>query len=180
LDRKEYNFDFYLEHRVYFINHIDKKTEQDLFFIFNSIIKDNLNSKDIGSFILYIDSFGGDANPAFGISRLISNTEIPVYTFVTGSAMSAASLISINGIKRFAFKDAIFMLHNVEGVNYGTALNLKRQSDYVIMLNNKAKQIYKSKTKLPKSIINDIYEKQLEIYLDAKEALRYKLIDEII
>jgi len=129
---------------------------------------------------IFINSNGGDIFAAIPIVDAISNSKIPIETYVEGIAASAASLISLVGHKRYITKNSFMLVHElrsgVEGT-YSEIINEKQNCDKLMKV---IKDIYQEKTngKFPKKTMEKILKKDL--ILTSQECLEFGLVDEII
>ena len=129
---------------------------------------------------IYIDSHGGRAYQCLGLLGLMKNSRVPIHTIVTGVAASAGFLISITGHKRFSYKTSTFMYHQIAGSDWG---KLKEREDHLMEARRLQKIVEKhtmEHTKITKKRIKEVFEKKIDWYMNAKEALEYGVIDEIL
>jgi len=129
---------------------------------------------------VYIDSYGGRVYQCFGLLGIISNCNTPVHTIVTGCAMSAGFVISITGHKRFAYEKATFMYHQLYGFTDG---KLKDMTEQIVESERLMKVIEEhvlSHTKINATKLKEVFDAKLDWYLNAKEAIKYGVIDHII
>ena len=133
-------------------------------------------------FKVFIDSFGGYTSIGFGIGRAIKLSKGNVITIVTGNCLSAAAVIAIQGHQRWAYRHAHFMIHGIQASigDYKPILNFERFAKASVDDENQLKLVLKENSKLPKKIMEDIFEKNLEFHANAKKALEYGLIDKIL
>jgi len=129
---------------------------------------------------LYINCYGGDIPAMFAIYDVMRMIKPSVYTFVLGVAASAAAVLLCAGEPgcRFALPHSEIMIHEPlhDGMGGST-------TDMQIFQN----LMMKSRDKMFKIIANHTgspYEKiakdcSRDFYLDAKEALKYGIIDKI-
>jgi len=129
---------------------------------------------------IFVDSYGGYVYQCLGLLGVISKSNAPVHTIVTGCAMSCGFLISIAGHKRFAYDQATFMYHQVSS---GAIGKLKDMEEEVI----EAKRLQKiieshtlANTKLTEAELDKCYEQKKDWFFTAKQALKHGIIDEII
>jgi ATP-dependent Clp protease protease subunit len=129
---------------------------------------------------LYIDSYGGLVYQCLGLLGVIEKSETPVHTIVTGCAMSCGFLISIAGHERFGYSGSTFLYHPVSS---GTGGSVK-QMEEDIMETKRLQKIIESHTlrftNISKSRLKEIYEKKIDWFMDSKEALKLRIIDQII
>jgi ATP-dependent Clp protease protease subunit len=143
-----------------------------------SILQSQYNLSHSPTIDLYVSSEGGDVFPAMSAVDRILNSKIPIHTRVEGSVASAATLISVVGHKRYISKNAFMLIHSVRSSFWGNFGEIQDEFKNLELIMNKIKQIYLAKTKFKESELDDILKHDL--YLDAKEALKYGLVDEII
>ncbi len=126
---------------------------------------------------IYIDTAGGFVTNSFQIANAIALSKTPVYTIVTGAALSGGFLIAISGHKRYAFPNSSFMFH--EGaIEFGGDAHKAIQSidNYHVVL----KQIKAHVLKHTK-ISDAEYESHTkdDWYISSEEAVRWGVVDEI-
>lgn len=140
-----------------------------------------LEYADVGRPIsVYIDTYGGSVDAAILIYDAMRSCACPIKTFGIGKVMSAGVLILAAGDKgnRFITPNTRLMIHQVSGGAFGKSdeLNVavneifKLQDTYISLL---SKHTGKSKSE----IIKDI---KTEKYMDAKEAVKYGIVDCIV
>ena len=69
---------------------------------------------------IMIDSYGGRVYQCMGLISVVENSKTPIWTYVTGAAMSCGFILLISGHKRFAYKRATPLYHQVSSSAYGT------------------------------------------------------------
>lgn len=170
----------YKDRTIILNNVIDEMFEEHLLTLVLNYNRrdDNLSARE--PITLMINSPGGYVSQSLSISNTIFKSKTPVITINAGLAASGASLVLISGQRRFAYENSYVMLHSLKGGSWGVSSNVTRQSKYLENLDRDIETIYKSRTKMPKNFYKDIFDRHLEIYLSAKEALKFGLVDEII
>lgn len=130
--------------------------------------------------IIYINSPGGLVSACLGIYDTMQYVKPDISTICIGEAISAAGFILAGGAKgkRYALKNAKIMLHQISAGTHGTIQDMKIAMDDVersneIMLN----EIAKITNKPIKEVKEDL---DRDYYLNAEEAKKYGLIDEIL
>lgn len=129
---------------------------------------------------IYIDSYGGSVYQCFGLLSIIKDSKTPIHTIVTGCAMSCGFLISITGHKRLCYEKSTFLYHQVSGGTIGT---LKEMEDEIIETKRLMKMLEEhtlEHTKMDKDLLEEIYEKKKDYYINPIKALKLGIIDEII
>ncbi len=129
---------------------------------------------------IFIDTYGGEVYPCLGLLSIIDKSKTPVYTFVTGSAMSCGFLILIHGHKRFAYENATPMYHQVGSGVFGFIKDMQENIEEVHRLQIKLEEMTLEKTKITKKKIDKIYKRKKNWFMTASEALKYGVVDEII
>jgi len=160
----------YIIDEIHRINHEDKEGKK----IYGKKYK-------IRPIKIYINSYGGNANAALAIVDAINNSKTPVYTIATGVCMSAAVLILVNGVKRFATKHTTFMIHGISGMTGGTIPEIKEVSRNYENIEKIVSAMLVDKTKLKESKLTKIFQKERAnwiFYYD--DAVKYGLITDDI
>ena len=135
------------------------------------------NSKPIN---LYIDSYGGQVYQCFGLLGIMKSSKIPIHTIVTGCAMSCGFLISVAGHKRFGYPKSTYLYHQVSGGAVGKSKDLEDEVIEVLRLQEMIEDHTLEQTKISKSKLKRVYKNKTDWFIDTEEALKLKVIDEII
>lgn len=134
--------------------------------------------KDRTPILLYITSNGGEVDSGFELIDIIMNSKTPVYTINLGYQYSMGFLIGLAGHKRFATKNAKFLMH--DGTSYIFNSNTKAldQMEFQKKVEGRVKQYVLSRSK----ITSEEYDSKLRIewYLFADEAKEKGFVDFII
>jgi len=109
---------------------------------------------------------------------MIAKSQIKVNTIVDGCAASAATLMSVAGSTRYMKEHSYILIHQLSSIFWGNYEQLKDDMENNHKLMTMIKDIYKERTKIPMKKLNEILKHDL--WFNAKEALTYGLIDEII
>lgn len=127
---------------------------------------------------LHIMSRGGLLLAGFRGADFIKNSKIPIYTVVEGYAMSAATLLSMAGKKRFMNKNSVILIHQLSSGAYGTFENLKDDQKNNELLMEKLKVFYLEHTggKMDRFKLEDLLKRDL--YLDIEKCIEYGIIDQ--
>ena len=133
-----------------------------------------------------LTSNGGNAYWAFGIYdtlREISKSGKEVRIIVEGLAASAAAMIVLQGAdKRLAYPTASFLLHEPRRWTMFRDESTSQLEDEAAELNritNKVIDILASRCNKTKEEVRELIRRR-EVWMDAKEAKEWGLIDEII
>lgn len=143
------------------------------------------NKEDIGidiqdrvPIILYIASNGGEVGAGFELIDIIQSSKTPVYTVNLGYQYSMGFLIGLAGHKRFATKNAKFLMHDGSNFVYGTGTKVQDQMDFQKRVELRIKEYVLSRSNLT----SEEYDSKLRVewYLFADEAKEKGFTDFII
>lgn len=130
---------------------------------------------------LYIHIFspGGCVYSGFSLYDFIIEyrKKIPVYTIVEGMVASAATFISIAGIKRFITPNSYMLIHQLSTFMNGNFEQLKDQFNNCKKCMDKIMQIYETHTQITKKKIPKILKHDIEWNSD--ECIINGLVDEV-
>ena len=130
---------------------------------------------------LIVNSPGGDVYHGFALVDVISNSQTPIHTICHGHTMSAALVVYAAGHKRFASQRATFMYHEIAWSMQQEKLQLHSQE---VKEGERMWKIYDdfllSQTKFTAKQLNEIKKTRGEWYMDAKTAMKYGLVDQIL
>jgi len=129
---------------------------------------------------MYIDSYGGSIYQCLGLISIMENSKIPIHTICTGAAMSCGFMILISGHKRFAYNYSTPLYHQASSATGGTLKEIEDDVKETKRLQKIIEKITLEKTKISKEKLKEVYEKKIDWFLTAEEALKLKVIDEII
>ncbi len=127
-----------------------------------------------------INSPGGSADSGFGIYDMLKFISTPVVTLTAGLCASAAIIIFLAGEKekRFALPNARFLLHQPSTSAVGPAADLEITANQILKIRDQFNQIIAEETGHDlKKITLDA---NRDFWLNAKEAVEYKLVSKII
>lgn len=128
---------------------------------------------------LHIYSPGGDVHAGLALYDFITeyNKTTPVYTIVEGLAASAATIISVAGVKRYITPNSYMLIHQLSTYFGGNFEQIKDEFGNCEKIMKRLKEIYSKRTKLNKSQLTDILKR--DINWDANDCKKYGLVDEI-
>lgn len=129
---------------------------------------------------LYINCPGGDIDDTLAIYDTMRFLNCDIATYCVGSASSGAALILTAGSKgkRFALPHAKVMIHQPWGFVSGQASDMRIQANEILKVKRTIIDILARHTN--KSVDQIEKDTERDRYMDAKEALAYGLIDEIL
>lgn len=129
---------------------------------------------------IYIDSYGGYVYQCFGLLAVMESSKTPIHTIVTGAAMSCGFMMAIHGHKRFAYKHATLMYHQVSSAAWGKLKDMQEDIEETKRLQEMIEQMTVKKTSISLSVLKDNFEKKRDWFMDASTALKNGCIDAII
>ena len=131
---------------------------------------------------LKINSIGGSMYDGFAIIGAIESSITPVYTCGYGAIMSMALPILLSGHKRFAHRLTSFMYHECLSVfgDYEKVTTLKENLEETERISDMYDDYIFNKTSLTKKQLDKVKKGKYDWYFDTDDALKYKIIDQII
>jgi ATP-dependent Clp endopeptidase proteolytic subunit ClpP len=127
---------------------------------------------------LRLNTYGGEIMAAFSSVDTIRDIKTPVDTYIEGCVASAGTLISGVGARRYMYKNAHLLIHQMSSGFYGKYSEFEDEIYNVTNMMKMLKDFYKEYTKLPMKKLDEILKR--DIWLNANECLEYGIIDEII
>jgi len=129
---------------------------------------------------LYINCPGGDIDDTLAIYDTMRFLTCDIATYCVGAASSGAAIILAAGTKgkRFALPHAKVMIHQPWGLVGGQASDMRIQADEILKVKKTLITILSHHTGKPEEQIERDTER--DRYMDAREALEYGLIDELL
>ena len=128
-----------------------------------------------------INSPGGYVYDALSIYDAIDGRE-DLVCITTGKCMSSATLIllAFKPELRMATKNTTFMIHSITSMAYGKTAQMVDDVNETKRLQKLTDAIYTSKSGITKELLDRIHREKKDLYLTAREALKYKIISKII
>lgn len=163
---------------IYFHDSVDSFSVQRLLMDLRHISEKEMSqTKDIW---LYINSSGGDLLAGLSAMDEIANIseKISIYTVIDNKAASAATLMSIAGKKRYIKNNGFILIHELSSIMVGKYSQMKDEMRNMDMFMDKVKDAYKKYASVPEDALDEIL--RHDFWWDAKTALKYGLVDEII
>lgn len=162
---------------IFFIN--SEFTDELLEYLFLDIEKAILD-KNIDKIKIYINSNGGQITTFFPLYDLIKSTDKKIETIILGKAYSAGAFLALAGTYRIAYKHSSILLHEVATYMKGKNSQIQEDSKNLDEINRVLRQIVKDNSKMTDKEIDMYLKSNKDIFINSKQALRYKLIDKII
>lgn len=143
------------------------------------------NKEDIGvepdkrtPIILYVSSNGGEVDSGFELIDVIMASKTPVFTVNLGYQYSMGFLIGLAGTKRFAMRNAKFLMHDGSNFVYNSGAKAQDQMEFQRRVEDRIKQYILSRSKITSEEYNS--KLRVEWYLFADEAKDKGFCDYII
>ena len=133
--------------------------------------------KDIS---LYINSPGGSVTDGMAIYDTMNFLQCDIVTYCVGQAASMATLLLAAGTKgkRYALPNSRVMMHQPTGGATGQTSDISIAAKEILRWRARMNELISIHTnKTPKEIAND---SDRDIYLTAKDALAYGIVDKVI
>jgi ATP-dependent Clp protease protease subunit len=128
---------------------------------------------------IFINSIGGNIDEAFSVVSAIATSKTPVFTYGLGKCWSAGFLILLAGHQRFAQPYANLMYHQGSGGYAGEFGKHEAVIEEYKRIQLMVEDFVKSRTKIPKKKLKEVFEHKLDWFMTAKEALELGVIDGI-
>jgi ATP-dependent Clp protease protease subunit len=169
--------------------------KERIIFISEDITKDTASSlsgmllyydseNDAEDISIYINTNGGDSHALSNIYDVMQMIKSPIKTVCIGKAYSAGALILAAGTKgkRFITKNAAVMVHGIQFTFPNGPVSDQRDSEiYFKYIKDHNHMILNILAKHTGQTIEKILEDcKKDNYFDAKQALEYGIVDEII
>ena len=134
-------------------------------------------NKDI---YLYINSPGGVVSAGMAIYDTMQYIKPDVSTICIGQAASAAAVLLAAGAKnkRYALPNARVMIHQVLGGAEGQATDVEIRTREMLRVKHALNEILAKHTGKSSETINKDTDR--DYFMDAKEAMKYGLVDKVI
>ena len=128
--------------------------------------------------LLYVTSNGGSVDAGFELIDVIKNSKTPVYTINLGYQYSMGFLIGLAGHKRFATKNAKFLMHDGSSFIYDSGAKVQDRMEFQKKVDDRIKEYVLENSK----VSSCEYDSKLRVewYLFADEAKEKGFVDYII
>lgn len=138
----------------------------------------DLSPEERKPILIYLSSPGGDVDAGFELIDAIEASKTPVYTINPGFQYSMAFLIGLAGHKRYATKNAKFLMHDGSSVMYDSTSKLKDRMEFEKLVEERVQDFVISHSRLTPEEYRERY--RMEWYMYADEAKKYGFTDFII
>ena len=161
---------------------ISEESAKEIIQHINDINEDDSGKEERSPIQLKINSIGGSMYDGFAIIGAIESSETPVYTYGYGAIMSMALPILVSGVKRFAHPLTTFMYHECLDTfgHYEKVSVLKENLEETERVMEMYDDYILSKTSFTKKQLDKVKKGKFDWYFDINEAIKYKVIDQVI
>lgn len=130
---------------------------------------------------LIINSPGGELPSALALIDIMKGSSIPIHTIGLGMIASCGLLAFMSGAKghRIITPNTNILSHQFSWANYGKEHELVASVKQIDLLSQRMLALYKECTGLSEAKIKEILLPEKDVWLSAKEAVKYKLADKI-
>ncbi|MEE8325020.1 MAG: ATP-dependent Clp protease proteolytic subunit [Candidatus Humimicrobiaceae bacterium] len=179
-NRGERSFDIYsrlLKERIIFLGSVIDDNVANLVMAQMLHLEAEDPEKDIQ---LYINSPGGVVTAAMAVYDTMQFIKSPISTICIGQAASAAAILLLAGEskKRFSLPNSRVMLHQPSGGVSGTTIDVEIHAREMVRIRQLLNEVIAKHTGQEiKKVEKDT---ERDFILDAKEAKKYGIIDEVI
>lgn len=133
---------------------------------------------------MIISTYGGSADDMFALYDMmrVIQADCEIHTFGLGKVMSAGVLLLAAGTKgkRKIGAHCRVMIHSVIGGNHGSLHNLENEMDEIRNSQETYMEALVRETSLTKRTLKKLFDRKVNIYLSAQEAVEYGIADIII
>lgn len=138
----------------------------------------NIAPTDRQPILLYVVSNGGEVDSGFELIDVIQSSKTPVYTINLGYQYSMGFLIGLAGHKRFATRNAKYLMHDGSNFVYNSGAKAQDQMEFNRKVEERVKQYIISRS----NVTSEEYDSKLRVewYLFADEAKEKGFVDCII
>lgn len=149
--------------------------------VIETILNCHVLDNKIQNFVLVINSGGGSLLDAFALIDVIKGSKIPIYTVGIGQICSAGLLLFLAGQKghRILTPNTTIMSHQWTGFLHGKTHELISTRKHHELIDKMVMSHLKSTTGLTAKQIKETLLPAHDVYLTAKEALKYGICDKI-
>ena len=166
--------------RIITLGDIETEVVNDIIHSIYEINEEDIKKQTAEPIKLIINSAGGEIYSGLALIDVINTSLTPIYTICHGSAMSMGLIVFAAGHHRTASPNTTFMYHEaMYGLEGKTAYH-KQEIKEANRIDKICDDYLLSKTKLTQKLLDNVKNTQAEWYFDAKIALKYGVVSEIV
>ena len=147
----------------------------------NKAEKDETKRKDID---FYVSTYGGSADDMFALYDIMKGVQkiSNIRTIGMGKVMSAGVLILAAGThgKRQIGKNCRVMIHSVAAGNHGELNHMINELEEIKNMQEMYIKCLVSETKMTETVLRNMLERGVNVYLTAEQAVEYGIADKIV
>ena len=171
------------ENKIYYYSGVNRETVVELNHKLSELEAKHLTVSNVleidpPPIRLFINSGGGSITAGIASMDTISRCKVPVYTYVDGFCASAATFLSIVGVKRYISKNSYMLIHQLSSNLWGKYSEIEDEKKNLDLMMETIRNVYTEYTKVPTKELDEILKHDL--MWDAKTCLKYNLVDKII
>jgi len=144
------------------------------------LLKKTLNEEEQCDLLIVINSCGGDLLASLEAISIMNRSQRKVITLISGSAESAALLISVSGHKRLVFEESLAMSHTLSISFEGSYNEVKDLQKYNDILNERMLTILSSKSNQTRSFLSKNIVTDKDYWMESSELFKLGLVDKVI
>jgi len=166
--------------RIMTLGDIETEIVNDIIHNIYEINEEDIKKQTADPIKIVINSTGGEIYSGLALIDVINTSLTPIHTICHGSAMSMGLIIFVAGHYRTTSPNATFMYHEaMYGLEGKTAYH-KQEMKEANRIDKICDDYLISKTKLTQKLLDNVKNTQAEWYFDAKTALKYGVVSEIL
>lgn len=128
---------------------------------------------------MWLTSPGGSCSAGLSIIEVMTHISAPIVTIISGEVASMASMISVVGDQRLAFRaTGVWMQHPMSSGQQDYLTYIKDRTAYLVRYNEILQQILKDNTKLSPADYKKI--ETGELWLQGEELLTKGIVDKLL
>jgi len=133
---------------------------------------------------LYVSTYGGSADDMFAIYDMVCKAKerVPVRTIAMGKVMSAGLLVMASGThgERYIGRNCRLMLHNVVSGGTGELPVLENEVKEIKRMQQAYSDALIRETNLTNAQLKRLFNRKVNVYLNAEEAVKHGFADKIL
>lgn len=188
---------------LYFFKSVDEQSVGDFYKEFNSVLTEynaavkanskklenagiSYNSINYNPVNIHMSTYGGCVYDGLAMHNVINQAcikypfDIKMISSGIIASMGIILLLSVPLKNRVAYKDTVFMIHQVSSLMLGKVKDLDEQVEEVKRINTQLFDIIKNNTSITQEQLDQCYNGKKDWFITAEEAIKLGLISSII
>ncbi len=168
------------------VGEIDEEKLTDIRMHINALSGDIFEAlpEDPKAMNLYISTYGGSSDDMFAIYDMVcqARQRVPVRTIAMGKVMSAGLLLIAAGTEgeRYIGRNCRLMLHNVSSGGVGELPILENEVKEIKRMQGVYSKALCEETNLTRAQLKRLFNRKVNVYITAEEAVKYGFADKIL